>query len=78
MGQIIARLQHDDGKYHYGASTTPAPQLGPLFGITATGNGTLAKAPPNPATEAEHKSWLVSHKENGFDVNVIQIEEPVT
>lgn len=54
MGRIIARLNYADGKYHYGTSTTPAPHLGPLFAITATGNGILPAGPTNPATKGEH------------------------
>lgn len=74
MGQIIARLY--DGKYHYGATAQPAPHLGPLISITATGTGTLPPAPTNPATTVEHEQWIKSLERNGFVVEVEAIDEP--
>jgi hypothetical protein len=76
MGQVLARRMHSDGLYHYGASTLPAPHLGPLFGITAIGDGTLPEFPPQPATEEQHEKWLKALREKGFKVTVVPIQEP--
>jgi len=76
MAKILARLMHDDGKYHYGASTVAAPHLGPLFGIIAEGSGNLPQAPNNPATPEEHEQWLQSLRANGYSVEVVSIAEP--
>lgn len=77
MASIVARLKNEDGKYHYGASAIPAPHLGPLFAITATGDGALPEGPPSPATAVEHENWLATLKANGFAVSVVPIDEPV-
>ena len=76
MAKIIARLMHADGKYHYGLSTTAAPQLGPLFVINTEGSGVLPPAPNNPATPVQHEQWLQSLRANGFAVEIVPIEEP--
>jgi hypothetical protein len=68
---------HADGKFHYGASTLPAPQAGPLFEIAAHGAGkSLPKGPNNPAEPEEHQRWLASLQRNGFDVRVVLVDEP--
>jgi len=76
MASIIARLEHVDGKYHYGLSTTPAPHLGPLYQITVSGIGDLPVGPRRPQTPEEHKQWIQTLESRGFDVIVVPIEEP--
>lgn len=75
MGRVIARLHHDDGMYRYGMSTTPAPHLGPLFSITATGGDRLPEAPCDAATEEQHEAWLSSLRASGYTVTVTPLEE---
>ena len=67
---------HEDGKYHYGASTVAAPHLGPLFGIIAEGSGALPDFPSKPATPEEHEEWLQALRANGYTVQVVSIAEP--
>ena len=77
MGTVMARLMQEDGKYHYGVWTLPAPHLGRLFGISATGDAELPTFPPNPATEAEYQQWLAELKRRGLCVNVVTLDERV-
>ena len=76
MPKFIARLMNDDGKYHYGSWTVPAPHAGPLFQINVQGTGALPPAPTQPATPAEHAQWIASLKATGATVDVVQIDEP--
>ena len=78
LAKILTRLMHDDGKYHYGASTISAPHLGPLFVINAEGSGDLPEAPNNPATPEEHERWLQSLRANGYTVEAVSIAEPAS
>lgn len=75
MGQVIARLMKEDGKYHYGTSTNPAPELGKLFAISAVGGEELPEFPHNPASPIEHTEWLDSLEARGWTVAVTEIEE---
>ena len=73
---IIARKMNSDGKYHFGATTVPAPHLGQLYQITAEGDGELPDVAPNPATVEEYELWLDSLRSRGFDVSITPINEP--
>jgi len=75
MGRLIARFHDDDGLYHYGMSTAPAPHLGTLFSIAATGCDSLPEAPNNPATKDQHEAWLASLRHKGCTVVVTPISE---
>lgn len=75
MPRVIARLMHADGKYHFGASTTPAHHLGPLFGIMVEGEGNPPPLPSNPATPAEYSQWKDELRNLGFTVSELPIDE---
>jgi hypothetical protein len=79
MPKLIARKMNSDGKYRYGLSTTAAPEMGPLYGITVNGGAIIP--PPGAragagASQAEHDAWIGDLKASGAQVDVVPIPEP--
>jgi hypothetical protein len=78
IGRLFARLEHADGLYHYGLTTNPAPERGPLHLLEVTGDGESSPVPGYAATAAEHERWIADLRQRGFTVTMTPVNEPAS